>query len=81
MTAANDTEAAINRAFQKWQVSRHALSDEIVSFPTPIAECDAQFNHLLALRRDISLTLDPLEAEVFVAKPRSPAPFTGFTSG
>ena len=30
---------------------QHAVADEIRGYPVPIPACDAQFNHLLELRR------------------------------
>jgi hypothetical protein len=51
------------------QVLRRAIEDlqadvrrQIQSYPPPIPACDAQFNHLLELRRRLPAELDRLEA-------------------
>ena len=54
--------------------ARHALDREISDYPTPIAGCDAQFNHLLAERRRLSAALAALGQEEFVPTPRWPGP-------
>lgn len=43
------------------KAARSLLSMEISRYPTPIAGCDCQFNHLLAERRQISEALCALE--------------------
>lgn len=48
-----------------------AIAKEITQYPTPIAGCDVQFNHLLADRARLSRALGALEAEVFVPTPRT----------
>jgi hypothetical protein len=68
-----DADAALRRA-------RAALVAEIAAYPTPIAGCDAQFNHLLALRRQVSEAIRALETPVFVPTPRSPHPGAGVES-
>lgn len=62
-----EAEAALHRA-------RRALDREIADYPTPIAGCDAQFNHLLAERRRLSGAIAELGQEVFVPTPRWPMP-------
>jgi hypothetical protein len=53
----------------QWQSLRHVLealaasvTAEIVAYPRPITACDAQFNHLLELRRLVPQELQRLEA-------------------
>ena len=54
---------------QEWDSLRHGLealavsvATEIRAYPRPITACDAQFNHLLELRRLLPLELQRLEA-------------------
>ena len=61
-----EAEAALRRA-------RAALDREIGDYPTPIAGCDAQFNHLIAERRRLSGALEELRLPVAVPTPRWPA--------
>lgn len=44
-------------------VAKSLLSSEISNYPTPIAVCDCQFNHLLAERHRVSDALCILEAD------------------
>ncbi|MEM7641129.1 MAG: hypothetical protein AAF366_01210 [Pseudomonadota bacterium] len=64
-TSLQDARDALRRA-------RRNVAHEIGSYPTPISGCDAQFNHLLALRSQIGRALDALETAVFVPTPRRP---------
>jgi hypothetical protein len=48
------------------------LDGEIRAYPTPIAGCDAQYNHLLAERRRVRFALGALNAEVHIPTPREP---------
>ena len=41
-------------------VAQRQISDEITRYPTPIAGCDAQFNHLLAERKRVTRALAAL---------------------
>jgi len=45
---------------QMLEARRHALDEEIRSYPTPIPRCDAQFNHLFEERARIAKALDEL---------------------
>lgn len=56
------------------------ISEEIASYPTPIAGCDAQFNHLLAERTRINAALHALAIEVFIPTPRMPVPAASLES-
>ena len=71
--ARTEAEAALQRA-------ELALTSEIASYPTPIAGCDAQFNHLLAERRRLAKARAALRAPAFVPTPRSPTPNSGIES-
>ncbi|SHH29895.1 hypothetical protein [Marivita hallyeonensis] len=73
-------ETAIAEARASLRSARQILIEEIRAYPTPISGCDAQFNHLLALRRRVSDALDALDAEVFVPTPRTPSPQAGVES-
>jgi hypothetical protein len=42
---------------------RCRINDEIRNYPTPIAACDAQFNHLLAEQVRINAEIDRLTKE------------------
>lgn len=57
--------------------AKRILNGEISRYPTPIAGCDVQFNHLLAERQKVIAALQALDAHVFVPTPRSPTPFAG----
>ena len=59
-------------AKQELTLARQLLHAEISHYPTPIAGCDAQFNHLLAQRARIQAALEALGAEYFVPTPRQP---------
>jgi hypothetical protein len=48
------------------------LDSEIGAYPTPVAGCDAQYNHLLAERRRVRFALGALAAEVHIPTPREP---------
>lgn len=54
------------------QVARQKIAAEISGYPTPIAGCDAQFNHLLAQRYKVNAALEALSAEPHVPTPRQP---------
>lgn len=52
--------------------ARDALDAEIRDYPTPVAGCDAQYNHLLAERRRAREALRALEADIHIPTPRAP---------
>lgn len=62
------------------KMARQRLNSEISNYPTPIAGCDAQFNHLLAQRQKVQLALQSLDSSVFVPTPRTPTPNAGIES-
>ncbi|MXX89050.1 MAG: hypothetical protein F4Y68_07360 [Boseongicola sp. SB0665_bin_10] len=53
---------------------KYRRSQEIRSYPAPVAGCDAQFNHLVGMRGSISEALAALERPRFVATPRTLEP-------
>lgn len=61
-------------------IAKQLLIDEISHYPTPIAGCDVQFNHLLAERQKVQDALRSLDASIFVPTPRSPTPTAGVES-
>ncbi len=67
-------EACLQRAAAELEMAHQLIQDEIVSYPTPISGCDAQFNHLLGLRRSINDALRDLQAPAFIPTPRMPTP-------
>ena len=69
--------AAISQARQALAQAHEAIGAEISNYPTPISGCDAQFNHLLALRGQISAARAALDTDVFVPTPRSPSRYAG----
>ena len=75
-----DIDTLLAQAHQALETARYALAQEITTYPTPISGCDAQFNHLLAQRSQISRALDALQTDVFVPTPRTPAPYSGVES-
>lgn len=68
----NSYSECVQVAQQELQLAVRLLQDEMKSYPTPIAGCDAQFNHLLAEQQRIRNALDALRAAQFVATPRQP---------
>lgn len=55
----SDSGQALRRAIEDLQAD---VRRQIQSYPPPIPTCDAQFNHLLELRRQLPAELDRLEA-------------------
>ncbi|HUF86672.1 MAG TPA: hypothetical protein VMM59_04755 [Thermohalobaculum sp.] len=64
--------ASVETARRHLVAARAALEAEIRAYPTPIAGCDAQFNHLLAERRRVLAALRALDAPVHIPTPRAP---------
>lgn len=73
-------QADIDAAQSMLRTAKEKLGAEIASYPTPIAGCDAQFNHLLSERQKVLEALRSLETPVFVPTPRSPTEFAGVES-
>ena len=66
------TPASVETARRHLVAARAALEAEIRAYPTPIAGCDAQYNHLLAERRRVHEALQALEADIHIPTPRVP---------
>ena len=67
-------ENTLNEAVRHLELARELLLREISTYPTPIAGCDAQFNHLLSDRTRLSKALAALEDRPFVPTPRALRP-------
>ncbi|WP_170480767.1 hypothetical protein [Ruegeria arenilitoris] len=57
-------------ARQELRLAQAALRRDMADYPTPIAGCDEQFNHLLDQSQRIRNALAALEAPQFVPTPR-----------
>jgi hypothetical protein len=60
---------------QRLEALSRSVADEIRAYPRPITACDAQFNHLLELRRLLPQELQRLEATAGAAPDASVAAF------
>lgn len=49
-----------------------ALDAEIRAYPTPVAACDAQYNHLLAERSRVRRAIEALDTPIHIPTPRAP---------
>ncbi|MGB5557292.1 MAG: hypothetical protein WBN04_04680 [Paracoccaceae bacterium] len=67
-----DIAECMTLAKAELQAAKQKIADEIAGYPTPIAGCDAQFNHLLAQRQKVTAALAALTADVRVPTPRQP---------
>ncbi|MFK7755085.1 MAG: hypothetical protein AB8B51_21375 [Sedimentitalea sp.] len=76
----DDFEHCILLARSELRLAKTVLNAEISAYPTPIAGCDVQFNHLLAQRQKVQTALQSLDDTVFVPTPRSPFPEAGVES-
>ena len=65
-------ELKMAQAVEHLKAARQQLNAEISSYPTPISGCDAQFNHLLAQRHQITGALTALTKPVHIPTPRVP---------
>lgn len=57
-------------ARQELKLAQAALRRDMTEYPTPIAGCDEQFNHLLDQSERVRNALAALEAAHFVPTPR-----------
>lgn len=57
-------EDSMNSARAELMDAKAQLTREIRNYPTPIAGCDCQFNHLLAQRTKITAALKALDSEI-----------------
>lgn len=76
----DEFEDCILAARSELMLAKQLLNDEIGRYPTPIAGCDVQFNHLLSERQKVLLALQSLGTAVFVPTPRTPSEFSGVES-
>ncbi|MFA3920883.1 hypothetical protein [Ruegeria hyattellae] len=67
-------------ARQELRLAHRALRHEMSNYPTPIAGCDEQFNHLLVQSQRVRNALDALDAQLFVPTPRKLEPASGIES-
>ncbi|WP_102107962.1 hypothetical protein [Oceaniglobus roseus] len=67
-----DISECITLAKAELQAARQKIATEISEYPTPISGCDAQFNHLLAQRQQVSAALEALTSLPHVPTPRQP---------
>ncbi len=67
-----DIAECMTLAKAELQVAKQKIADELAGYPTPIAGCDAQFNHLLAQRQKVNAALAALTADIHVPTPRQP---------
>lgn len=58
------TPAEWERFRRRVESLRKTTGEQIQAYPAPIPACDAQFNHLLELRRLLPLELARLEAAI-----------------
>ncbi|WP_417208951.1 hypothetical protein [Antarctobacter sp.] len=56
------------------------LTDDLATYPGPVSGCDAQYTHLLATRTRVRKALTALDADVFIATPRTLRPGAGVES-
>lgn len=54
----------VNSARAKLLGAKAQLTHEIRNYPPPIADCDCQFNYLLAQRTRITAALKALDSEI-----------------
>jgi hypothetical protein len=52
--------------------AQNTVAQEIRAYPMPISGCDAQFNHLLALRQQIAAALVALDSPAWIPTSRHP---------
>lgn len=64
--------AALAAARTALTTALEALKVEISDYPSPISGCDAQFNHLLAQRRQVESALSALDEAIHIPTPRAP---------
>ncbi len=76
----NDYSECLDIARQELKLAQAALRRSMSEYPTPIAGCDAQFNHLLDQSERVRSALAALDAPNFVPTPRQPAQKQGIES-
>lgn len=70
----DDYSECLDIARQELRLAQAALHRDMMRYPTPIAGCDEQFNHLLDQSQRIRNALAALDASNFIPTPRRPAP-------
>ncbi|WP_170327523.1 hypothetical protein [Ruegeria arenilitoris] len=70
----DDYSECLDIARQELKLAQAALRRDMVEYPTPIAVCDEQFNHLLDQSERVRKALAALEAPCFVPTPRKLTP-------
>ncbi|WP_171236882.1 hypothetical protein [Ruegeria sp. HKCCA6837] len=66
----DDYSECLDIARQELRLAQSALRREIADYPTPIAGCDEQFNHLLDQRERVRNALEALDKLHFAPTPR-----------
>jgi hypothetical protein len=62
----------IGSARQALEAARRRVSQEISTYPGPVSGCDAQFNHLLAVRQRLANAAASLDRDVRIPTSREP---------
>ena len=63
-------EDSVMHAHDQLKLARSSLVSEIKNYPTPIAGCDAQFNHLIEEKARVTAALAALNRPIFPPTPR-----------
>ena len=63
-------EDCVADAMESLKAAQSTLVAEIKAYPTPIAGCDVQFNHLLEQKTRVNAAIDALNAQIFTPTPR-----------
>lgn len=66
----DDYSECLEIARQELRLAQSALRRDMAEYPTPIAGCDEQFNHLLDQSERVRNALAALEAPHFIPTPR-----------
>ncbi|NOD65626.1 MULTISPECIES: hypothetical protein [unclassified Ruegeria] len=70
----DDYSECLDIARQELKLAQAALRRNMAEYPTPIAGCDEQFNHLLDQSQRVRNALAALEAPNFIPTPRKLTP-------
>lgn len=63
-------ENRIAHAMTHLEAAQATLIAEIKQYPTPVAGCDVQYNHLLEERSRVNAAIAALKAQLFTPTPR-----------
>lgn len=63
-------ENKVLAALESLKAAQSTLVQEIKNYPTPIAGCDVQFNHLLEEKARVNAALNALNQDIFTPTPR-----------